>query len=86
MISARVAHMEPGLIVGYIIGLVISIAILWFVIKSAVKGALREHQEWLEARGIEPAKTKQTTVRPAPPGSKLEQVRAALDEGQSKHG
>ena len=43
-----------GVIIGIIVYLVvvaIGLLILWAIIRSAVKRALRDHQEWLEARG-----------------------------------
>ena len=42
--------MEAGAIALYIIGLVIGVTVLWLIIEAAVKGALREHQEWLDTR------------------------------------
>jgi hypothetical protein len=43
-----------GVIIGIIVYLVIvaiGLLIFWAIIRSAVKRALRDHQEWLEARG-----------------------------------
>jgi hypothetical protein len=43
-----------GIIIGIIVYLVIvaiGLLIFWAIIRSAVKRALRDHQEWLEARG-----------------------------------
>ena len=43
-----------GVIIGIIVYLVIfaiGLLILWAIIRSAVKRALRDHQEWLEQRG-----------------------------------
>lgn len=43
-----------GLIVGvlvYIIIVGISLLIFWAIIRSAVRRALRDHQQWLESRG-----------------------------------
>lgn len=36
----------------YIVLLVIGVWIFWSVIRSAVRRALRDHQEWLESRGM----------------------------------
>jgi len=35
----------------YLVVIAISLLIFWAIIRSAVKRALRDHQEWLEARG-----------------------------------
>jgi len=36
----------------YLVLAVIGAWILWSVIRSAVRRALRDHQEWLESRGM----------------------------------
>jgi len=36
----------------YLVVAVIALWILWAIIRSAVRRALRDHQEWLEARGM----------------------------------
>lgn len=36
----------------YIVLLAIVVWIFWSVIRSAVRRALRDHQEWLESRGM----------------------------------
>jgi hypothetical protein len=36
----------------YVVLAVIVVWILWAIIRSAVRRALRDHQEWLEARGL----------------------------------
>ncbi len=36
----------------YIVLLVIGVWILWSIIRSAVRRALRDHQVWLESRGM----------------------------------
>ena len=35
----------------YLVVIAIGLLISWAIIRSAVKRALRDHQEWLEARG-----------------------------------
>jgi len=36
----------------YVVSTVIGLWILWAIIRSAVRRALRDHQEWLEGRGL----------------------------------
>jgi len=36
----------------YVVSAVIGLWILWTIIRSAVRRALRDHQEWLEERGL----------------------------------
>ncbi|WP_349898181.1 hypothetical protein [Parafrigoribacterium soli] len=36
----------------YLLLVVITLWILWAIIRSAVRRALRDHQEWLEGRGM----------------------------------
>lgn len=36
----------------YTVVIVIGLWIAWAVIRSAVRRALRDHQEWLESRGL----------------------------------
>lgn len=36
----------------YLVVLVIGLWIAWAIIRSAVRRALRDHQEWLENRGM----------------------------------
>lgn len=36
----------------YLVVVVLALWILWAIIRSAVRKALRDHQEWLEARGM----------------------------------
>ena len=36
----------------YIVVAVIGLWITWAIIRSAVRRALRDHQEWLEERGL----------------------------------
>jgi uncharacterized membrane protein len=36
----------------YVVTAVIILWILWAIIRSAVRRALRDHQEWLEERGL----------------------------------
>ena len=43
-----------GVIIGifvYLVIVAIGLLILWAIIRSAVRRALRDHQNWLEARG-----------------------------------
>jgi hypothetical protein len=43
-----------GIVIGilvYLVVIAVSLLIFWAIIRSAVKRALRDHQEWLEARG-----------------------------------
>ncbi|WP_349904628.1 hypothetical protein [Parafrigoribacterium humi] len=36
----------------YVVTAVIILWIVWAIIRSAVRRALRDHQEWLEERGL----------------------------------
>lgn len=36
----------------YAVLLVIGVWIFWSIVRSAVRRALRDHQEWLESRGM----------------------------------
>lgn len=75
--------MEAGAIIIYLLGLIIGLLILWYIIKTAVRGALRDHQEWLEQREAKiptQSSVSDSPRTPAPKGSKLEEIRRNLDE------